>query len=265
VRWLERARERSRSFDRFADARAFDAQVRTLKRTHGLEALDAGNETLAEFVGEWWELYAKPNLAPATRALYARMWNNHAHARLGERKLRELSPVMLVRFRAELERSGVGPEAARKTLSMLQGILQRAVEWERIPANPARAVQKPSAAPKRAVRPLTPGRVEALRRTLLGERRYRDATLISVLAYAGLRPQEALALEWRHVRDRTLLIEQALSDGRPQGPEDGTAASHGDVAPASAARPRRVATSPGAPGCSSARVSSRGGHALARA
>jgi integrase len=35
-----------------------------------------------------------------------------------------------------------------------------------------------------------------------------------VLAYAGLRPQEALALEWRHVRDRTLLVERALSDGQ---------------------------------------------------
>ena len=32
--------------------------------------------------------------------------------------------------------------------------------------------------------------------------------------YAGLRPQEALALEWRHVRERTLLVERALSDGQ---------------------------------------------------
>jgi integrase len=39
--------------------------------------------------------------------------------------------------------------------------------------------------------------------------RQRDATLISVLAYAGLRPQEALALTWGHVRERTLLIERA--------------------------------------------------------
>ena len=35
-----------------------------------------------------------------------------------------------------------------------------------------------------------------------------------MLAYAGLRPQEALALEWRHVRERTLLVERALSDGQ---------------------------------------------------
>lgn len=42
----------------------------------------------------------------------------------------------------------------------------------------------------------------------------RDATLLLVLAYAGLRPEEALALQWRHVRERTLLVEEALADGR---------------------------------------------------
>ena len=31
---------------------------------------------------------------------------------------------------------------------------------------------------------------------------------------AGLRHQEALALQWRHVRERTLLVEQAATDGR---------------------------------------------------
>ena len=41
----------------------------------------------------------------------------------------------------------------------------------------------------------------------------RDATLISVLAYAGLRPQEALALTWGHVRERTILVERAASLG----------------------------------------------------
>jgi integrase len=37
--------------------------------------------------------------------------------------------------------------------------------------------------------------------------------LVSVLAYAGLRPGEALALEVSHVRERTLLVEQAVSHG----------------------------------------------------
>jgi hypothetical protein len=41
----------------------------------------------------------------------------------------------------------------------------------------------------------------------------RDATLFSALAYAGLRPGEALALQWDDIRDNTLLIERALSLG----------------------------------------------------
>jgi integrase len=55
--------------------------------------------------------------------------------------------------------------------------------------------------------------VEAMRATLREERRVRDATIVCVLAYAGLRPGEALGLEWRHIRERTILVEQALALG----------------------------------------------------
>lgn len=41
----------------------------------------------------------------------------------------------------------------------------------------------------------------------------RDATLVSVLAYAGLRPQEALALRWADVRARTIVVDKALAFG----------------------------------------------------
>jgi integrase len=41
----------------------------------------------------------------------------------------------------------------------------------------------------------------------------RDAALFSVLAYAGLRPGEALGLQWRDIRENTILVERALSLG----------------------------------------------------
>src|SRR4051812_35915338 len=41
----------------------------------------------------------------------------------------------------------------------------------------------------------------------------RDATLLSLLAYAGLRPGEALGLRWRSIQERTLLIDSAVFDG----------------------------------------------------
>jgi integrase len=96
---------------------------------------------------------------------------------------------------------------------ILQSVLQRAVEWERIAQNPARVVRKPPAKRNRAVRPLAPEAIERIRAELLRHGRHRDALLVSVLAYAGLRPGEALGLAWEHVRDRTLLIEQSVSRG----------------------------------------------------
>jgi hypothetical protein len=58
---------------------------------------------------------------------------------LGGYRLRDLSPQIIARFRAELEAEGVGTDAIRKAVAMLQGILRRAVEWERIHGNPVKA------------------------------------------------------------------------------------------------------------------------------
>jgi hypothetical protein len=52
---------------------------------------------------------------------------------------------------------------------------------------------------------------------LLAAGQLREATLLVVLAYAGLRPQEALGLPWSNVRGRTLLIDCAQSN---EGLED---------------------------------------------
>src|SRR3954454_16168390 len=215
VRWYdETSAERSKTFDRAAAARAFEAKIRMLKRTGALADIDAGRETLAEFVQECWTVYAGPNLERATLRAYASFWNGHALPRLGHLPLRELTPQTIARFRAELEAAGVGVEAIRKTMTMLQGVLQRAVEWGRVPTNAVKITRKPPKPHRPAVQAIPPTLIEIMRARLLEEGKLRDATLLSVLAYAGLRPQEALALEWRHVRARTLLVERALSDGQ---------------------------------------------------
>ena len=84
VRWRdERGAERSKTFDRAATRARTRRKLRTLKRTGALADLDAGSETLAEFVEEWWRVYAGPNLERATLRAYASLWNGHALPRLG--------------------------------------------------------------------------------------------------------------------------------------------------------------------------------------
>ncbi len=99
-------------------------------------------------------------------------------------------------------------------MTMLQGVLQRAVEWGRVPTNAVKITRKPPKPHRPAVQAIPPTLIEVMRARLLDDGKLRDATLLALLAYAGLRPQEALALEWRHVRERTLLVERALSDGQ---------------------------------------------------
>jgi hypothetical protein len=76
-----------------------------------------------------------------------------------------------------------------------------------------RSVRKSSAGRARTVSPLSPEKVETVRDSMLRQGLIRDATLVSVLAYAGLRPGEALALLCRHIRERTILVEAAVSLG----------------------------------------------------
>jgi integrase len=201
VRWRQAGRNRSKVLGRKRDAEAFDAEITRRKRTGKLAQLDAGKEPLADFGEEWWRLHAEPNLARSTLKGYASIWDAHVLPRLGSIPLRELTPDVANRFRLELEAAGVGPTSIRKALVLLQGVLQRACEWGRLASNPAAIVRKPVRPRARTIVPLAPERVEAIRFALLGCGRIRDATLVSVLAYAGLRPGEALALRWTHVRE----------------------------------------------------------------
>lgn len=103
-------------------------------------------------------------------------------------ELRQLRPAVLDRYLAELQRGGLSPASVKKIAGMLQGVLQRAVEWERIAQNPMRVAHKPKARRRIVIRPIAPAQVEQLRRHLLADGRLRCATLVSVLAYSGYDP-----------------------------------------------------------------------------
>jgi len=234
VRWTdESGRHRSRRFDRKGDAEKFEVEVKRLKQTGDLMSFDGGRITLADFGREWFTSYAKEHLAESTQAGYAGMWDRHILPRLGGHTLRRLyaEPKLIQDVIRDMANDGVGPEATRSALVLLQGVLQRAVEWKHIPSNPARLVRKPSNKNKRAATVLAPAKVEALRAAVPERDRERSATLISVLAYAGLRPDEALALRWRNIGKNTIRVERGSSDGKEKSTKTGRSRSVRLLAP----------------------------------
>ena len=209
VRWRQHGRNRARTFSTRRDARDFDAEVRRQRRAGSLAALDAGVETLGEYVTGAWAASHAATLAPKTPLHYAGLYDYHLRPFLGSIALREMTPEVIGRWQADRLASGAGPIAVRHAMDLLGSILEHAFVGGHLAANPARRVKKARAPRREEVQPLSPGTIEAMRAALDA----RDATLISVLAYAGLRPGEALGLRWGDVRDQTMLIQRASSLG----------------------------------------------------
>lgn len=221
VRWTDAGNsKRSKSFRLKRDAERFDLQVKDAKQTGTLVRLDGGAETLDEYVEHTWTpIHAEP-LAAKTATRYAQLYDGHLSPALGGYELRQLTPEIIGRWQADRLRTGAPVESTRKALTLLGGILQRALEAGRIQSNPQRLVRKAAPVPTAEVRPLAPETVErvilALRsgagrddpstRRDIRELRDRDAVLVALLAYAGLRPQEMRALRWGHVGERTLTV-----------------------------------------------------------
>lgn len=214
VRWTDprTGQRRSEEFATQEEALDWRARVRLARRAGRLGDLTAGRQRLAAFVEqEWWPAYALVELERSTLKSYASVWNRHALPRIGQLELRQVDAGIAARLRLELERDGVGPSAIAKTLTMLQSVFTRAVVWGRVPVNPFAAVRKPGVRAA-AVEPIAPEAVEAVARALAAQAG--GTPLLALLVgYAGLRPEEALALQWRHVRARTLLVEQKNVDG----------------------------------------------------
>jgi integrase len=209
VRWRHGSAHRSRTFDRKSDAQIFVTELRRRSQLGTMAGLDAGRISLAEYVSGTWAKAYGSQLAVTTRTRYGYVYDKHILPELGPLTLRELTPEVIARWQADRLASGAGPHAVREALKLLGAILQRALEAQHIETNPVRAVRRPPLPRRSEVKPLAPISIERIRAVCSP----RNAALISVLAYAGLRPGEALGLRWSDVRDHTLLIERAISLG----------------------------------------------------
>jgi integrase len=210
VRWREGGSHRARHFGRLEDARTWDAEVRRRRQSGDLVLLTAGNQTLGEYAAKWWEDYAEQHLAPRTLEVYASQLDLRITPMLGGYRLREITPGLVQEFLGKLGREGVGDASIVKTATVLQSIFNRAVIEGLAERNPVAVVRKPSQRRKREPDLVSPETVERIRADL----READAMLVSLLAYAGLRPEsEAVTLTWGQVGRRSLRID-ATKTGR---------------------------------------------------
>jgi len=209
-RWREGGRHRQRTFDRRGDRDAFRRERIRREQLGGLVRLEH-DITLAKFMEDYWRLHAVPNLEPQTRRNYRQQWGKHILPRLGEYELRAINAQVILRELVEpMRRAGAGDPTLLQVLAVLQAIFAHAVSTDRVTDNPVSRVAKPRQPGGREVPPVPPVTVEQLR-ARLGPA---DALMVSVLAYAGLRPQELLALQWNDIHERAILVRRKNVDGQ---------------------------------------------------
>lgn len=239
VRWTDPITKKRKveEFDTIDEAKDFRAHLRLARRRGALEDLTRGERTLTDFVErEWWPNYAGKELQRNTLDTYAPVWNRHLHPRIGHLQLRHITPPVVQTLKTDLLDDAVGEPTVRRALAILQSICRHAVTCGEIKINPVREVKKPPVTRQLAIDPPSPDQIEQLRATMLNG--YTDtverldkrtgrtvtrqvkhapdpesAAMVSLMAYEGLRPEEVLALEERHPRRTTLLIEQKNVDG----------------------------------------------------
>jgi integrase len=195
------------------EARDFKAKLRLLKRRGALDELEMGRLLVTDLVALWWRDYAAFQLANKTLGPYRVIWNNHLLSRVGHLQVRKVTPLVVTQLRNGLEADGVGKPTIRKGLGMLQAVWRQAIEWGEATENPFKAVAKPKVRRQITIIPFTVPQIEQMRAYLLEQQRLVDAVLISVLAYLGPRPEDALAFEYRHIGQRTVLFEQKNVNG----------------------------------------------------
>ncbi len=241
VRWREQGRNRARTFRLMKDAEKWDREVER-RRQLGPLALEQltrrDGPTLGEWISERWGPEHAATLQAATRERYASAYAVHVAPWLEDVPLREISVRLLRSWQAGRLEAGVKPGTIHKCRTLLSSVLRHAAEEQEIPANPLSLVRAPADEQRDAVRPLSPATVEAIRRMILdpppreiggagdGQRnrrgyhvpapgtpqtRQRDAVIVTLLAYTGMRPGELRALRWGDVAESTILVQRAAN------------------------------------------------------
>jgi integrase len=169
---------------------------------------EAATMTVGQLLDQW--LAAKRTKdAPHTFEERERSVNVHLRQRVGGLKLAKVNALHVEGLYAELHRAEVGPGAIENAAKALNGALNHAVRMRLIPANPAKAVERPKS-PQREMLCLDDGQVRAVLAVGRGAVAF---PLIATALGTGCRQGELLALTWDDIdlKAGTLTVRRSLS------------------------------------------------------
>ncbi len=197
--------QRSKSFKTRSEAKRFDAEAR-LGRVP-VRGTSDHRTSVDSWITEWFENYSSEWSVTTVRQRGS-ICDRWIVPLLGGRPLAGLDGRAIREFRQSMLLTGATNNTANSVLAVLSAALTAAADQGIIDHNYARGVRRLPTRKTAAVA-LTPSQVEAYRRWMPTDR---DRLIVSLIAYAGLRPAEVCGLQWKHIRTNHILVEQSAQD-----------------------------------------------------
>jgi len=201
---------RQRSAVRYSkkDAEAFEDEMRRQRRLGAFGEAEPSKEPVVDYLRAWFASESARWQASTVKR-WGPMVDKWIAPYLSGMRLCDLGPAQANEWFSAITSDGASARQANYALTVLSSALGHAVRLRKLPSNPCAAVRKRDEQVKKRI-PMTAEQVERIRAAMS---RPRDRLVVSLMSYAGLRPEEVFALEWQHVLPGRLLIEQTFCAG----------------------------------------------------
>ena len=182
----------SRSFATKSEAVEWAAQ-QTTNKAGGTLTLPS-RTTVGEFLQQWLRDYAEGAVRPTTLASYRLITDVHLTPSLGDVRLSKLSPQRITSYLTEKLTSGLSSTTVRHHFMLLHKVLDSAVKWGHLSANPCDRCDPPRQAEFEAT-----VLDSEQSRLFLGKAKKSPYYGVYLFAALGLRAGEILGLRWEDV------------------------------------------------------------------
>ena len=194
-----------------------------IQASQELDMVRSDDLTVADWVTQWYDLYAKPNIRPSTQEFY---WNHirfHIIPQIGKIKLRKLTSRDVQKLYNHVKTQGrVNARNGKTELSnsyvrglhmMLHNCMERAVKERLIPRNPT----EDCIIPKNEKKEMKTLRPENIHDYLKAAEEYGVFALFFLELNTGLRTGELVALLWEDVDTENMTISVSKQASKVKG------------------------------------------------
>lgn len=197
-----------------------EAQILLDERLRAINAGASRPEALINFgtfVNQQWKTLVLPTFKASTQHGYKTVLHVHVLPAWRDWRLRDVERLAIQQWVADKFRQGTGWQTVRNAWVLLSGILESAVEYGHLQANPARGVKFPQKGRKE--KPAIIAGEDFVRLLTQLNEPYR--TMVRLIAATGLRIGELLALRWSslELEAGSLAVRESVFEGTFQLPK----------------------------------------------